>query len=187
MSTRSIIVITGPAQYSGHETVRLYKHSDGYPSGNLPIIVEALVNGKRLQKEYKEETRPLKVETMTGLLIGAATSIYGMGAKPEETYMEEFKPEHLGDQSDLEWIYLLNLQNRTVEIYGGGFSGELPQRAYEKGVVDPLQYAYQLQSAYRASEIKMIESAIKQIESLGFKVNPDETKVRKMLGGKPTA
>lgn len=181
MSTRSIIVITGSAMYSGSETVRLYKHSDGYPSGNLPIIAEALANGKRLLEQYKE-TRPLNVEAMLGLMIGAATSIYGMGAKPEETYREEFKPEHLGDQGDLEWIYLIDLEERTVQVYGGGFSGDLPQRAYEKGVVDPLYTDPDLQNEYRVAERKEIERAIEQIEAQGFRVNPDEAKVRKMLG-----
>lgn len=38
MSTRSIIVITGEAKYNQSSTVRIYKHSDGYPTGVLPII-----------------------------------------------------------------------------------------------------------------------------------------------------
>lgn len=36
MSTRSIIVITGKTYSGQSETIRLYKHSDGYPTGNPP-------------------------------------------------------------------------------------------------------------------------------------------------------
>lgn len=50
MSTRSLIVVTGSGRYNSVETFVLYKHSDGYPTGNLPIIEEAFDNTYETQK-----------------------------------------------------------------------------------------------------------------------------------------
>ncbi len=75
MSTRSIIVITGDGKHGTAQTIRLYKHSDGYPTGNLPIIAEALTKAKEQCKETNERfqidnPRTPSVEQVTGLLKG---------------------------------------------------------------------------------------------------------------------
>lgn len=187
MSTRSIIVLTGAA-----ETIRLYKHSDGYPTGNLPVILEAIENGQRLTKEhaerFKENPKLISVDTLCGLIIGAATSVYGMGARidsyddDEAVYQEHFEPKHLGNQSDLEWIYLINLDNQTLSIFGGGYTGEVPQVAFKNGEVDPVSYTKKLYPEYQDREAKETRELVSKIEALGFKVNPNsKTKRSKVV------
>lgn len=184
MSTRSIIVITGDGKRGTAQTTRLYKHSDGYPTGNLPIIAEALAKAKEQCKETNERfqidnPRGPSVEQVTGLLIGSATDTYGMGARLDDdgdgktaVYNEKFKPKHLGNQGDLEWVYVVNLDNNTVKVFGGGYTGDGPQSAYKKGVVDPREYATQLKEECQANELQEIETAIKAVEDAGFKLNP---------------
>lgn len=189
MSTRSIIIVTGKDLYENDRTVRLYKHSDGYPTGNLPLIYEALSKAKSQCdvdfERFKTKRRIPNVDQVVGILIGAATDVYGMGMRIDAcdedaaTYSEKFKPKHLGCQGDLEWIYVVNLTDFTVKVYGGGYSGELPQYTYKNGVVDPLQYADQLYPEYQDSERKEIQDGINSIESLGFKVNPKRQRTTK--------
>lgn len=56
MSTRSIILVTGKDSYRGEKTVRLYKHSDGYPTGNLPIIADALKQANKLVNDQLNDS-----------------------------------------------------------------------------------------------------------------------------------
>jgi hypothetical protein len=184
MSTRSIILITGDGKHGTAQTIRLYKHSDGYPTGNLPIIAEALSKAKEQCKETNQRfqtdnPRIPSVEQVTGVLIGLATDSYGMGARLDDDgdgktafYNEKFKPKHLGRQGDLEWVYVVNLDNNTVKVFGGGYTGDGPQRAFKKGVVDPREYANQLKEEYQESELKAIDESIQAIEATGFKLNP---------------
>ncbi len=177
MSTRSIIVVTGKGRYN-EETTRLYKHSDGYPTGNLPIIRDAL---KRSIDQVDDENARwgddsdmksnLSVEQVVGHIIGESTSVYGQGAQLEETFREKFKQKHLGNQGDLEWIYLVDVTKKTVKVYGGGYSGEGPQHAFKKGVVDPLTYVECLREECQKQEAFEIEVAMRKIKQLGFKLN----------------
>ncbi len=182
MSTRSIIVVTGRDLYDQDQTVRLYKHSDGYPTGVLPLISEALSKAREQCdadfERFKHKRRLPNVDQVVGILIGAATDVYGMGIRIDACdedsaiYAEKFESKHLGCQGDLEWIYLVNLNDSTVKVYGGGYTGELPQKTYKIGTVDPLKYVDGLYPEYQASERCEIQEAISGIEALGFKVNP---------------
>lgn len=180
MSTRSIIMVTGITLYNQPRTIRLYKHSDGYPTGNLPLIFEALNKGQKQVGKFNErfkDSKNLVVDQITGLIIGEASDVYGMGAKidsedgDQAVYPEKIKPEHLGNQGDLEWIYVVDLDVRTLNIYGGRYTGELPQVAYGKGVVDPLTYCDHLKPDYVQPEIDATKEVVSEIEKLGFKVN----------------
>ena len=109
---------------------------------------------------------------------GAATDVYGMGARIDDhgegklaVYDERFKPKFLGNQGDLEWIYIINLNTNVVNIFGGGFSGKSPQHAYRKGIVDPRTYAKQLKDDYQSKELAEIKAALKAVVDIGFKVN----------------
>jgi hypothetical protein len=183
MSTRSIILVHGQDLYEANATVRLYKHSDGYPSANLPIIQTALLMAQQHQYDDDKTGLRINVSTMVGLLIGAATDEYGMGARidrDEAQYAEKFEPKHLGDQADLEWIYVVDLYAKTVSIYGGGYTGKSPQAAFKKGCADPLSYVDCLVDEAKDDERTAIKEAIKGIEAWSFKVNPEKPKpVRK--------
>jgi len=178
MSTRSIIVITGKQRiHSKHDqTVRLYKHSDGYPTGNLPIIVETLKKAQKQIKAYnkgsiRSEKASLHVDQVVGLLIGEATSVYGQGANVD-AYGEDtgiggaFEPSLLGKHGDVEWHYIVDLENKTVGIYGGGDS----QEAFKIGPADPFSYALNLYPEYQEDCRQETARLLAQITKLGFKL-----------------
>lgn len=87
-------------------------------------------------------------------------------------YPAAFNPIFLGSQWDLEWIYVVNLSDKTVKIYGGGYADCSPQDHFAKGCVDPASYAEALYPQYRKRELAETEEAVREIESLGYKVNP---------------
>lgn len=175
MSTRSIIVVTGRSRYrSEFETIRLYKHSDGYPTGNLPIILKSIQKSKEIEEDNNtgfKQSSGLKItaDSFAGLVVGEAVTMYGMGARIEKRYFEELNPDHLGGQCDLEWIYIVNTEKRTVEIYGGGFTGKAPQFALKKGMVDPVIYAKRYRDESFA--LKITQEMVKAIEAEGYSVN----------------
>lgn len=188
MSTRSIILVTGNDHYNSPKTVRLYKHCDGYPTGNLSLILEALDTTIKDLKDYNKrwaklsEPKPMNVSHLVGKIIGASTDVHGIGANIDTyeddaaDYDETFNLKHLGNQSDLEWIYVVDVTKSTVKIYGGGYTGGSPQIAYKKGVVNLLNYIKSLKSEYQAAESKETLELVAAIEKLGFKVNPKKTK-----------
>lgn len=179
MGTRSIILVTGKGQYSEHQTTRIYKHYDGYPTGNLDLINKAIERATKLETEYFGkylEKRQCSVDSIAGLIIGESVSIYGAQAEIEETFRGPIEGKHFGNQSDLEWIYVVDLNDKTIRIYGGGYFGEGPQKAIAKGTVNPLMYADQLKEEYQAEEKKETLKLITSLEAWGFRVNPKKQK-----------
>lgn len=184
MSTRSIIVVTGKTIYDQPETIRIYKHSDGYPTANLPLIQKALKSSLdqvyAAQKRFKSSANRISVAQVVGHLIGAATTVYGMGANIDQDdnsqaiYDDSFRVHMLGCQCDLEWIYLINLNTKTVDVYGGGYSGDEPQKTHRKGRVDPLTYVNQLVEDVRKDEKQTISKSIADLKEIGFVVNKEK-------------
>jgi hypothetical protein len=185
-------MIIGASAYGRPSVIRLYKHSDGYPTGVLDGIADAIAKGKAMvddsNKRFeshvgtKFETK-LCSSTLAGLLIGEFTNEYGMGAnidsnndnedEPLAEYHETFSPFHLGKQSDLEWIYVIDLNNKTVNVYGGGYTEDSPQSAYTKGVVSPFIEVESYYEDAKAPHIEAISHAIKAIEATGFTFNKE--------------
>lgn len=177
MSTRSMILITGKDEYTT-QTYSLYKHSDGYPTGNLPIILEAIKRAKEIvdasNKRWADcnspgDERTIQPNMLTGCVIGAATSEYGMGASIEETYQTLFKPEMV-DHGDIEWMYLLNTDDNTLKIYGC---------EYEIGYRDPMSYVEELKDECQDDEAKETKDLLAQIKKTGFTVNPPKKPAKK--------
>ena len=54
-------------------------------------------------------------------------------------YYGDLKPEHFGEQGDLEWVYLVNLKARTITVWGC-WCGD-PAELRKRGPVDPRKYA----------------------------------------------
>ncbi len=184
MSTRSIIVIKGPKKYSDSgEVIRIYKHSDGYPTGNLPILEAALGSCLNELKEHNERfagmgrNQALLAEFVAARVLGAAASVYGNGASIDAyeddpaVYEGPLTPEHLGNQGDLEWIYIVDLEQMSVNLYGGGYTGKGPAVAFAKGFADPLAYADNLRDECQSPERDETKQLIERITALGFKVN----------------
>lgn len=163
MATRSAIIVTGPSRFGAVSTFRLYKHWDGYPTDNLPLIERAL---HRAQKLIRENDDVLSADTLTGLLIGESVTENSIGAKLE--YQGgAFGPDSVGDQGDLEWIYVIDTGAMTLKVYGGSYGARLSDQTK-----DPRTYVKCLIPAAQVSELGTIEQAIREIEAWGMRVNP---------------
>ena len=175
MSTRAIIVITGQSiQSHGICTTRLYQHSDGYPTRVLETLANSIQIATKLQQYQSAKflnSAPLNQELMVGATIASSLKYTGLEAVLDKTYDEAFTPKHLGKQSDLEWIYVVDVEKKTISVYGGVWTGFYPIAAYKKGVVDPVSYVEQLIPACIVQEKKAIKAAMKRIQALGFKLN----------------
>ena len=201
MSTRSIIIVTGLDHYGRKSTFRLYKHSDGYPTGTLDVIRDALKDACKIVMDDSNETRAhykrpmfkniaelqsyvpepksyesiakLSPSLVAGKLIGHGAHEYGMGIRLEKEYSgQEFNPSiHAGNQGDLEWIYIIDLQACACNVFGGGYIGAGPMAHLESGFVNPTEYADQLRAECQAGERAEIESQVRGIKKLGFTVN----------------
>lgn len=185
MGTRSIIIVTGRGSY-GPETIRLYKHWDGYPTDNLPLMLGALTKAKAQceasNKRFNSEDNIKKpiVSQVAGLIIGESSNEYGMGCYVDAfegddgQYQESFKAKHLGNQGDLEWLYILNLDDKSLNIYGAYYGSG--KEMMIKGVVNPESYANQLHKEYQEREIKETRALVSEFEAIGFSINKAKQK-----------
>ncbi len=164
MGTRSIVLVK-KSDSKGKVTVhRLYKHWDGYPTENLKMIQQAIDTCTKLAHDSFLEALPIFVKS--------CESYYERENMVEETFHSDtFDPEMLGHQSDLEWIYTVDLDAKQVKVFGGGYTGNPPQYAYQNGTVNPLDYANALIESYRDKERERIQENINGILALGFKLN----------------
>lgn len=173
MGTRSIIVVTGNSRAGGASTTRLYKGYDGYPTDVLSVIGDALKKANKQVKEQNEKwgenTNFINQSQMVGLIIGESTGIYGQGAVVDKTYYKPFDKRHLGNQWDLEWVYIVNTDAKTIEVFGGGCA--VPKDHLAQGYTDPVSYAEYLREEFIEEEKKEIKSLVKTIEKEGFTVN----------------
>lgn len=173
MSTRSIIVLTGK-----NKTIRVYKHCDGYPTGNLPVIADAIkALGGNMKGAVKTVSKKLGIELTPDSLAEKILEVAELERDNlEETFDGPLKPKMLGNQGDLEWIYVVDVDAKTLNVYGGGWTGELPQVAFKQGTVDPLSYVKKLIPECQDREREETQVIMKQVEKLGFKLNPKKTK-----------
>jgi hypothetical protein len=181
MSTRSIILVTGAARRgNGHSTTRLYKHSDGYPTGAFEVFAVALeranaqITEDRLRFGARADAKH-SVDQVVGQLIGAGSSVYGMGVQFDmdtekfAQYHEPLKPEHFGNQSDLEWMYVIDLDKKEVRVFGGGYDDK-PGHAKAAKLADPFDYVKKLIPQAQARERETTKEFIDQLHDLGFTV-----------------
>lgn len=127
MGTRSVIQVVGntdtlPDQagaYSG--SVRLYRHNDGDPRDCLPAIARSIEMMERLVQTSlswrREQVRHIAVEPMAHAIIANMMSNYALTAQVEKLYTGAPRLLHLGDQSDLEWLYVVDCKNLLVNVY----------------------------------------------------------------------
>ena len=197
MSTRMTIVFIGANGYdgSGTQATRLYQHCDGYPTNVLPTILDTLrlvrkkaadhwqhVSYKHNGAPFDFATSPLNSELLAGCYIAEETSGFGMGARFEATtyldtdlraeWDEETRAKVYGNHGDIEWLYVVNAIDRSINVYGGGYTGDEPQLKVNAGTVNPLSYVENLTEDYQEKEHARIKSAALSLSRIGFPVNP---------------
>jgi hypothetical protein len=189
MSTRGIIVFIGKEEYGqGSVGYRLYQHCDSYPTNTLQLLREVIGKAEEQCAEYSQKhptmerwTNP-NPEQCAGLYVGANTSPLGIGAKIEQVVHVKDSEQNdratalvsegvLGNQCDLEWIYIVDAHERHIKVYGGGYTGEGGEWAFAQGTVDPTSYADHLIEECAADTRRKIRAHIQAINTLGWKVN----------------
>lgn len=127
MVTRSVIQVVGctdlpPDQagaYSG--AARLYRHTDGGPWSCLPDIARAIEMMERLVKASlhwkQQQVRHIAVEPMAQAIVASTMSNYMLAAMLEKLHTGTPRLLHLGDQSDLEWLYVVDCKSQLVNLY----------------------------------------------------------------------
>lgn len=151
MGTRSIVLLT-----NGKKTHRVYRHYDGYPTAQLKDLYNS-IKGKRTINQ----------------ILNSYTKAEDFNAELEETFAEklELTEKHLGNQWDLEWIYIVNTKQKTIDVYGGGYTGESPESHVKSGLVNPLSYVEVLYDDYKESEKRHINNVVFDLLSIGYTVN----------------
>lgn len=147
MSTRSIIVVS-----DDRTAFRIYKHYDGYPTGNLPLIASTLEAGADAESV---------VRAIESRESGARREWSGVTVD-EECW---------GDQGDLEWIYHVDLAARNVAVYGGGYTGDWPGEIVSRGPVDPTSGLDDLTEEWQRTEHDAIEGMVARIRAAVWTVN----------------
>ncbi len=187
MGTRSIIMVVGntdefgePNQYKG--AIRLYKHCDGDPTGNLRIIADAIGRMEALVEQSfewrKDKVRRYGVEPMAYAIVVEAMSCSRLGACIEETFQGAPKLAHLGEQSDLEWVYVVDCNKRLVNVYStkqptdsrpaGEYSGE-PREHLEAGLFDSWEvYVQEHREEYREEIRRSVEEVRQLVAATGW-------------------
>ena len=171
MSTRSIIIVTGMTSEEPRveTTVRFYKHCDGYPSGTLPIIRLAIEVSKILTGQAKCQNIVQFFKTIAKLPLDQD---FDKSCRKKAYYeAAPFLLSHLGNQVDLEWIYILNTNDNSLKIYGGGFKNISPQEFIQRGLANPEVYVNSLYPKYREVELEIIKQSVLDIEKTDFSVN----------------
>lgn len=149
MGTRSIIVVK-----QGNKVNRHYKHWDGYPTHNLEVIQDGIKAGP-------------SIDDFTNALNNSSD----YRANLEDSFTNKHVKDCLGNQGDLEWVYIVDLDSKDVSVYGGGYIDDVPVVAYQKGTVDPMSYVNCLIDSYQDAEGKVIQSHVESLNGLGFTVN----------------
>ncbi|MBY0525575.1 MAG: hypothetical protein K2R98_19375 [Gemmataceae bacterium] len=190
MGTRSIILITGKGRHGGKQTVRLYRHWDGYPTCNLSTIAEAIEKANELHQKYAMQSwskdyqlTDMPAQTFADLVVASSIQWDGAAARIDDdngrdcVWHEELSSAHYGNQGDLEWVYVVDVEQRTVKVYGNDYG--TPAEHIRRGTVDPCKYAACLKPEYRDKERGETMSVVGRIVGLGWMVNRTGQAARK--------
>ena len=179
MSTRAIIVVTGENRI-GPRAVRLYKHSDGYPTDTLADLVTATeraegyitTRGQDLTIYTQDCSVPaLKDMPPPGFAAQVTTAGFywhGSAYRVDEVFPSPDGTDIFGDQGDLEWVYHVNLTTRTITVWGGGYGA--PEEHFARGPVHPWDYADGLLPEYRQDEKTAIAAHMDKLMDQGWTI-----------------
>lgn len=156
MGTRSAIFIKSQGN---NKTVskwhRFYKHWDGYPTGNLPLIdTIATLHNKIKSNSIKS-------------LVELSCQLNQCKAEFEGTKLDLKSIMSHSDHGDLEWVYILDLDSKEVKVFKTHGTAE---EVYQGETTNPLDYVKQLLPDYRANEERIITEQLNNLVAKGYKV-----------------
>ncbi len=191
MGTRSIVVVTGRHAQDDKlkETIRLYRHWDGSPDVMLATIGAAIAVSQGILARWQDRWRTLNSEVrsvtakcLADAVLAASLGIHGMGMRLDDrdgtaaAFRGPPTARAFGDQGDLEWVYVLDADARTVHVYGGyGTAREVMQ----DGPTDPMTYLEGIRDEYRAGVAESVRAGLAAIRAAGWEVNPGPRLPRK--------
>jgi hypothetical protein len=185
MSTRAIVVVSGTDRFSSDiGIVRLYKHSDGYPTEVLADIVRATETAE----SYLLDNPWLRVHRMDRLcpsladfppkgfaaqLMAAANGWDGSAYRFDDQHNDvdaqtqgPLRFDHYGNHGDIEWIYHLSVNKCVITIWGGDYGDS--EMHFAAGPVDPITYANCLREECQEDERMKISLAMEQLHDYGW-------------------
>jgi hypothetical protein len=149
------------------------------------VILEAVKTAKEQIKEYKKaypdtnraEKADVGADQLTGLIIGASSTLYGMGAcvdidddNKKSWYNVKFNPKkHAGNQWDLEWIYVVDVDKKNVDVYGNGQYTSASK--HMKSVVHPDNEIKHLKEEYKDKRLLELKEIYVEYEETGWTIN----------------
>lgn len=185
MSTRAIIMVVGtnnwrifgqPRAYTTAE--RLYKDSDGYPDGVLPDLVEAIrMIDKKVEQSIPFEMdckRQICVSPMSQAIIFASMDSVLMPVVLEERIgLGEAEASDMGDDGGLEWVYVVDIPKKAVNIYKyGKASTGRPEQHVQEGFWTDIEGYVEIHVEEAKSDVRQaVKDCIAEVDALGWSVN----------------
>lgn len=104
MSTRANIVVT-----DNHTTLWFYRHSDGYPEGAMPLL-----------EKFLDAVKSGAIRDNTSQAAGWLIVLGAQEYNEYRTDIGDWKVGNIeptsGQHGDIEYLYVINLKDKTIEI-----------------------------------------------------------------------
>lgn len=183
MSTRGLFLITGkrhsisyPDNKGLYCTVRLYQHSDMYPTQALGEIVQATrIAHSAMGRYHKPITfKDITAKFFASCIMSATLDIYsdGFGSDIDLTaegvysiFPSLLSKNLFGDRADIEWAYTINIKDLKIEVWDGN-----PNVADYKRI-NPLKYVKELKPEYRDADYATIGAHCDQLMENGWLIH----------------
>jgi hypothetical protein len=205
MGTRAVVVIAGNNDTRGKGVVRLYRHWDGDPDDVLESIADATAMTNEYIAEHADMLVAWHSPDYENRVVPTVADIpvqgfgerlicsrlrWGCSPYRVDTSFEnnspavfngDLKNEHFGEQSDLEWMYLVDLKARTITVWGGDCGDPAEHKA--KGPVDPRKHATQLRTDepkvnYQGADFLAVDAGMTKLRRQGWTITPPRSKAK---------
>ena len=161
MGTRSIIVINNEKT-----ALRLYKHYDGHPSHTLKAIADGI-----REAQLKEDTYTIGESIMHEYWVDNGSKSTRMHKEVEAIGPQRVEACLSSPQWDLEYIYLVDLKNKEISLYGGGFFNKPAIDIVFQGNICPIESEIsRVRAEYQSDTRKRLVSATTALSQLGFTI-----------------
>ena len=184
MGTRSITVVTGPHSQdkTRKETIRLYQSWDGSPdmmlaniAAGIALTAPILARWQSLWRSIQPEVQSVPAKCMADAVLAASLGIYGMSMRQDDkdgrpaAFQGPPAAQAFGDQGDLEWVYFMDVDAKTVHVYGGY---GLAQDIMKNRPTAPMLYLEAIRDEYQVEIGECIQAGLAAIRKAGWKINP---------------